>query len=425
MTALQSEHEFDAIVVGSGPAGATVARELSKQKKRVLILERGGNAPLKEGLLATAAILNTVSVGDKLAAARAFTTGGTSAVYFGVGNDPPLELFRSLGVDLSGPLDEAKRELPLAVLPDGFLGAQAIRVRDSATELGLPWVKNQMLIDQAGCPSGFAAAARWNARSYVNEAIEGGATLVNQAEVLRVLIEGNKAIGVEYKLRQGKKDFEVRQAFGTRIILSAGGTASPLILRESGMRNVAKDGFYMHPCFAVFGSVPGLKAGQNFVGSAETRIEGNINIGDGNFDRAFHRMFMLGGGRFIRAFRHSGSIGVGVMVKESLGGGLRDDGTYHKQLQDEDLRKLEKGAEVARQIIVNAGGRHVYRSPLTASHAGGTIRIKTHLDESLQTEWSNLHVCDGSVIPETVLEAPSLTLICLGKYLAGRLAPLL
>lgn len=425
MTALQSEHEFDVIVVGSGPAGATVARELSKQKKRVLILERGGNAPLKEGLLATAAILNTVSVGDKLAAARAFTTGGTSSVYFGVGNDPPLELFRSLGIDLSGPLDEAKRELPLAVLPDGFLGAQAIRVRDSAMELGLPWVKNQMLIDQAKCPSGFAAAARWNARSYVNEAIEGGATLVNQAEVLRVLIEGNKAIGVEYKLRQGKKGFEVRQAFGTRIILSAGGTASPLILRESGMRSVAKDGFYMHPCFAVFGSVPGLKAGQNFVGSAETRIEGNINIGDGNFDRAFYRMFMLGGGRFIRAFRHSGSIGVGVMVKESLGGGLRDDGTYHKQLQDEDLRKLEKGAEVARRIIVNAGGRHVYRSPLTASHAGGTIRIKTHLDESLQTEWSNLHVCDGSVIPETVLEAPSLTLICLGKYLAGRLAPLL
>jgi hypothetical protein len=425
MTALYREHEFDAIVVGSGPAGATIARELNKKNKRVLILERGGNAPLKEGILATASILNTVPVGDKLATARAFTTGGTSSVYFGVANDPPLEVFQSLGVDLSSHLDEARKELPLAVLPDGFLGAQAIRVRDSAMELGLPWIKNQMLIDQAKCPSGYAAAAKWNARSYVYEAVEGGAAFISRAEVLRVLIERNRAVGVEYKLYKGRKDYEVRQAFGTRIILSAGGTASPVILRQSGLRNVAKDGFYVHPCFAVFGNVAGLKGGQNFVGSAETRIDGNINIGDCNFDRAFHRMFMLGDGRVVRAFRHSTSIGVGVMVKESVGGELREDGRYHKQLKDEDFRKLEKGAEVARQIIVNAGGRNLYRSSLTASQVGGSIRIKSHLDESLQTECSNLHVCDGSVVPEAVMGAPSLTLICLGKYLADRLAPAL
>ena len=425
MTALHSEHEFDAIVVGSGPAGATVARELSKKKKRVLILERGGNEPLKEGLLATASILNTVPVGEKLATTRAFTTGGTSSVYFGVANDPPLELFRSLGADLSTYLDEARKELPLAVLPDNLLGAQAVRVRDSAMKLGLPWVKNQMLIDQAKCSSGYAAAAKWNARRYVNEAVEAGAALISRAAVLKVLIDRNRAIGVEYKLHKGKKDYEVRQAFGTRVILSAGGTASALILRESGMRNVAKDGFYIHPCFAVFGIVPGLKAGPNFVGSAEARIDGNINIGDGNFDRVFYRMFMLGEGKIIRAFRHARSIGVGVMVKESLGGELREDGSFHKQLKDEDFYKLEKGAELARQIIVNAGGRNLYRSSLTASHLGGLIQMKSHLDDSLQTECSNLHICDGSVVPETVMEAPSLTLICLGKYLANRLAPAL
>jgi hypothetical protein len=420
---MNGQSEFDAIVVGSGPAGATVARELTRKKKKVLILERGGNAPFKGGFLATASILDTVAVGDKLATARAITTGGTSAVYFGVANDPPLDLFQSLGVDLSKHLDEAKKELPLAVLPDHFLGPQAVRVRDSAAELGMPFVKNQMLIDQAKCASGYAASAKWNARSYVTEAVAGGATLVSRAEVLRVLIDRNKAIGVEYKLHNGKKNSETKQAFGTRVILSAGGTASPLILKESGMRNVAGNGFYVHPCFAMFGIVPGLKAKQNFVGSGETRIDGNINIGDCNFDRTFYRMFMLGDGKIVRAFRHSRSIGVGVMVKEGLGGELRDDGSYHKQLTREDLAKLEKGAEVARQIIEKAGGRDVYRSSLTASHLGGAIQIRSHLDTSLQTECSNLHVCDGSVVPETVMEAPSLTLICLGKYLAGQLAP--
>ena len=33
--------QADVIVVGSGPGGATVARELSKRGKKVLILERG------------------------------------------------------------------------------------------------------------------------------------------------------------------------------------------------------------------------------------------------------------------------------------------------------------------------------------------------------------------------------------------------
>jgi choline dehydrogenase-like flavoprotein len=417
-----NDHEFDAIVVGTGPAGATLARELTRKKKRVLILERGSDAPYRGGFLATASILNTVPIGDTMATARAITTGGTSAVYFGVANDPPLEIFQALGIDLAPHLAEAKKELPLGVLPDQLLGAQAIRVRDSAAELGLPLTKNQMLIDQTKCPTGYAVAAKWNARTFVDEAVAGGATFISRAEVLKVLIVGNKAIGVEYKVRKGRKNFEVRQAFGRRVILSAGGTATPLLLRESGMQSIARKGFYIHPCFAMFGLVPGLKAEPNFVGSAETRIDGNINIGDGNFDRAFHRMFMLGEGQFLRAFRHARSVGIGVMVKESLGGELRDDGSYHKQLKDEDLRKLEKGADVARQILEKAGARNLFRSALTASHLGGSIRIREDLDENLETECRNLHVCDGSVVPETVMGAPSLTLICLGKYLAGRLA---
>ena len=34
--------EFDAVVVGSGPGGASVARELSRRGQEVLILERDG-----------------------------------------------------------------------------------------------------------------------------------------------------------------------------------------------------------------------------------------------------------------------------------------------------------------------------------------------------------------------------------------------
>ena len=42
------DHHYDCIVVGSGAAGATLASELTKQGKWVLLLERGGQLPLEE-----------------------------------------------------------------------------------------------------------------------------------------------------------------------------------------------------------------------------------------------------------------------------------------------------------------------------------------------------------------------------------------
>lgn len=416
-----ADAEFDAIVVGSGPAGATIARELSKRGQRVLILERGANPPLDGSLRTIASILNTVSVSDNLVTLRALTTGGTSAVYFGVADIPSLETFLSLGIDLSREFEEAKRELPLAVLPDELLGAQTIKVRDSAIDLGYEWKKNMMLVDLLKCTSGYTREAKWNARRYVLEAVVEGATLINRATVLKVLVEKKRAIGVEYKIPKGEKEFEIRRVFGGKIILSAGAGASSIILRDSGIRNIASDGFCCYPSFAVFGLVPGLKAGENFIGSMGAQVDESMELGDANFARASYRMFMFGRRRFIRAFCHSRSIGVGVMVKDELGGALREDGSYYKKLAKVDIERLEKGELMARRIIQNAGGKHIFISPLSASHIGGTIRIKEHIDKNLQTEYTNLHVCDGSVIPESIKSTPTLTLVCLGKYLASKL----
>jgi choline dehydrogenase-like flavoprotein len=417
------DQEFDAIVVGSGPAGATVARELSRRKKRVLILERGGNTVVKEGSLATASILSAVSVSDNLVAARAFTTGGTTSLYFAVADFPPLEAFQALGVDLTQELEEAKRELRPEMVPDELLGEQSIRLRQSALDLGYPWPKSAMLVDLAKCPNGYRAEAKWNARTYVEEAVGHGATLVNRARVLKVIHDGDRATGVEYEVRKNKKEVEVRKAYGTKIVLAAGGAASPIILKDSGIKSVLNSGFYCHPGFGLFGQIPGMKAGDSFVASMGPVLEDNIGIGDGNFPRAFYRMFMLGSKRFIRAFRHASSIGAGVMIKEELGGGLREDGKFYKTFTVDDHAKLERGEEIARQILTHAGAKDIYKAPPGASHIGGSIRIKEHLDENLQTEYRNLHVCDGSVIPVNVKIAPSFTLVCLGKYLANRLWP--
>jgi choline dehydrogenase-like flavoprotein len=418
-----NKSKFDAIVVGSGPAGATVAKELSKRNKKVLILERGGNVPIAEGSLATATILSTVSVSDNMVAPRAFTTGGTTSLYFAVADFPPLDAFRALGVDLAREVDEAKRELPLALVPDELLGEQSIRLRQSATDLGYPWPKSFVMIDLSKCANGYKSEAKWNARTFVQEAVGNGATLMNRARVLKVLSDNGRAIGVEYETRKNKKEVEVHQVFSEKIILGAGGSASPMILRDSGIKSMVGSGFYCHPGFGLFGLVPGLKARDSFVACMGPVLEDNIGIGDANFPRSVYRMFMLGSRRWVRAFRHANSIGVGVMVKEELGGGLGETGGYYKQFTPEVLEKLKRGEEIARQILVHTGAKYIYKSTPAASHVGGSIRFNEHIDQNLQTELRNLHVCDGSVIPVNVKLSPTFTLICLGKYLARRLWP--
>ncbi|MGD0831531.1 MAG: GMC family oxidoreductase N-terminal domain-containing protein [Terracidiphilus sp.] len=423
MTTQADSTKWDVIIVGSGPGGATAAKELTRRNKRVLILEQGRTAPRQEGFFSTASLFAGVTVGDNLWAPTAFTTGGATSVYFAVAGLPPVEALQVVGIDISGEIDEVKRELPISILPDEMLGEQALRVRDSATALGHQWQKNAMLVDLSKCPDGYTYQSKWHARIFLQDAVAGGATLLTRARVRKVLIDEGRAVGVEYGLFKGGVRIAVRRAYAERVILAAGAAHSPLILRNSGMKNVGRDGFYCLPGFLVLGTVAGMNARENYAACMGTGLEDGIALGDGNLARNMYRLTMLFNRRFRSAFQHSKSIGVAVLVRDSLGGGLQENSRYHKRLNPEEFAKLGRGEQAARRILENAGARGIFKTKVGAVHMGGTIRLKEHLDENLQTECINLHVCDGSVLPEsTNMVSPTLTLVCLGKYLAKRLS---
>ena len=67
-----------------------------------------------------------------------------------------------------------------------------------------------------------------------------------------------------------------------------------------------------------------------------------------------------------------------------------------------DLGRLAKGEEVARQILEHAGGKNLFKSALSAGILSGVLGIKEHVNEQLETEYRNLHVCDTSVLPGSV-----------------------
>lgn len=420
--------EYDAIMIGSGTGGATIARELARRGKKVLILERGATVPLRESLAGFAAIADEVALGKnrgkQVTTARALTTGGSTAMYFGVAYEPPLDAFRALGVDISSELEEVKAELPIGPLADELVGAQSLRLRDSATALGHTWRKRHMIIDQSRCSSGYSYEAKWKARSYVDEAVSHGATLIDRATVGKVLLENNQAVGVEYRRKKSLLSTEIHRAYGTKIVLAAGELASPHMLRDWGVKEVGNQGFYCNPGYALYGLVPGLQGTSGFIGSMGGVCKEGIELGDASLTQLFlHRQLMLAKLKLRHLFSFPETVGVSVKVTDGFGGELTPDGRFQKQFNEADFAKLRQGEQEATRILQKAGATHIFNfGLLCAGRVGGLIRIGEHVDDKLQTQYRNLYVCDGSIVPESMRGPPTLTLLCLGKYLARHLA---
>ena len=421
--------DFDAIVVGSGPGGATVARELTRQGKRVLILERGSNAPIKGTMLQSAGMAlgpgrSLLFTQEMLAIVRVITVGGSSVMAYATAFEPSYEAFLSHGVDLKGEVEEAKRELPIAPLADDLIGPAAVRIMTSAKDLGLPWSKLPKIVYQdkcrAGCDKctmGCPYEAKWTSRIYVEEACAQGSVLLPKAYV-------EKLEAIDHRI--GRVHFSIagehHEASAPIVVLAAGGIGTPLLLRAAGISNAGYD-FFFDPLIVITGTVDGMDGGKEFPMSAGLRddSEGYL-ISDLVWPEWIYMMFTAQVLRVDRLGAHRRSLPIMVKVKDELGGHISPRGGVRKRLSQVDRNRLNNGSQVARRILENAGARHILSTWFMAVHPGGTAKIGEVVDSDLKTKFDNLYVCDASVIPMAWGLPPTLTLIALGKRLAKHLA---
>lgn len=433
--------QADVIVVGTGPGGATTARELARKGKKVLLLERGiDHRPRSYYGTYLGAILysdrgSLLFTKEGLNIVRPLMVGGATSMYCGCAAPPPTWLKERYGVDIDVEVSETMEELEIAPLPAELRGQASTRIAQAAQALGYDWQPQLKFMKPARaaqgrygkfncgakCMLGCRCGAKWNAAEWVDEAVEAGADLRTQALVKRVLIEDGHVIGVAG--RMNGKDFIAR---ANTVVLSAGGIGTPRVLQASGMRQ-AGQGMTMDVTTMVYGFIKDRGTGNE---PPMTWSWENLEVGymlSTLIDPwlLYPMITVLKGPRYPLYWpKWNNILGVMIKLKDVISGGVFPDGRISKPLTDNDLPRQKMAEEVCRSILIEAGANPdtIFMTPLRGTHPSGTVRIGEMVDSDLQTEVKGLYVCDASNFPEALARPTVLTIIGMGKRLAKKLA---
>jgi len=428
----------DVIVVGSGPGGATVSRELARAGKRVLLLERGQDHRPRSyygtylGALLYSDRGSLLFTEEGLNIVRPMMVGGATSMYCGCASPPPSWFKEKYGVNIDTEVSETIEELEIEPLPAELRGEASTRIAQAAQALGYNWepqlkfmnpARAQKFDCGAKCMLGCRCKAKWSAAEYVDQAVVAGCDLRTGARVDRVLFEDGHVKGVE-----GRINGQPFVAHADTVVISAGGIGTPRILQSSNLPALrgAGQGMTMDITVMVYGTIPGKGIGKEppMTWSWENLPEGYMLSTLIDPWLLYPLINSLKGPQYTLTWpRWKNTLGVMIKLKDDVSGGVFPDGRISKPMTDHDRPRMRAAEEVCHRILIEAGARPetIFTTPLRGTHPSGTVRIRTLVDENLQTEVQGLYVCDASVFPEALARPTVLTIIGLGKRLAKHL----
>ncbi len=277
--------QADVAVVGSGPGGALLAKELSCAGHDVILLEEGppfspADFELDGGLSMARTLreggLRTTR-GYVMPTMQAIALGGGSLVNSAICVRAPaatledwcgeFELDHTSRADLDPHYEAVEKFLGIAPTPDDVLGDRNLLFRKACDALGYssePIARNVRGCRGSGeCFTGCRARAKQSMDiSYVPAMVKAGGRVLTSVQVQQVLAQGRRATAVTGRVVRpfsGEPSHSFRVEARV-IVLAAGVMATPVILSQSGdlanhSQQVGRN-LQFHPGVAVAGIFP-------------------------------------------------------------------------------------------------------------------------------------------------------------------------
>ena len=454
------ELEADVVVVGSGAAGAIVAKELAERGHAVLLVEEGKyyrRADFTGRILQASRDfydwqLWKVALGNVMVPVPAGRTVGGSTTINTATCFRPLDWVHQRWVGQGLPelsqsamapyFEELEAALHIEPVPKQYRGAHVEQMSALAEARGMshgpirrnaPDCNGQNCCDQ-GCPSGGKYSMDL---SYIPMALNHGAMLLTETSMTRVLIRDRRVRGVE--LSSGGRRFQVA---APRVVLCCGALRTPMVMwdHDLGGREVGRH-LTIHPSSTVSARMPGVMRGfgelvpsshyiDEFKASGLMLIMANLPLDIGAMP------LQLVGPQLMEQMEQYDRFGnFGAMIAESGKGRMRrlpgGKTLTSYFLNETDVRRLQQGLVTICELYLDAGAEACFPSVagwpvirdrlelarfraarlsasqllLTAYHPLGTCRMGRDPRHSVVTpdhevrEVEGLSIVDGSVVP--------------------------
>jgi choline dehydrogenase-like flavoprotein len=275
----------DVAVVGSGPGGAVVAKELTDAGLRVVLIEEGPPfTPADYALEGGRSMARTMreggfryTRGTVMPTLQAIALGGGSLVNSAICNRAPdfvleewcadFELEHSAPADLEPHYDAVGKHLGIAPTPGNVQGRRNLLFKEGCEALGYacaPTERNVRGCRGSGeCVTGCRARAKQSMDiTYIPDALRAGASVLTSARVERIEASGRRVSGVSGRIVApftGRASHRFRVE-ARAVVLAAGCMATPILLLRSGdlanrSGQVGRN-LQFHPGVAIMGIFP-------------------------------------------------------------------------------------------------------------------------------------------------------------------------
>lgn len=302
------ECSVDVCVVGSGAAGAVVAKELSESGLSVCVLEEGGYyRPDEYGRFSVAESSRRLLRGG--AGTLAFGVGGSPTVQIWTGRtvgggsvltggvcfrvpDHVLETWSADGLTEFSPkrmeplFERVEREINVSTTPETLRSGSTELFVEGARKMGVAihsMRRNTKDCQGAGrCTLGCPNEAKRSVDiTYLRKATAHGTTIYSDCIVERILVRGSRAVGVTGRVLGGERGTRGPRftVHARTVVVAAGALHTPLLLRASGLRarGIGRN-LSLHPSFGVGAISPrridGWRGAQQSVFSDHLKSEG-------------------------------------------------------------------------------------------------------------------------------------------------------